>query len=148
MKRLPLKNYKKHKQSDFESSDNNAAMLVQKMFKEGLHQVLPFLYEATSLLATIPATSCSAERSFSGLRRLKTYLRSTMGQERPSHLGLLNIERVFSNEVLKGDMDEIIDTFAHRKNRDSYFFGVGLKVNDNLAKFVLRAVIKRYLHFK
>ena len=27
----------------------------------------------------IPATLCSAERSFSALRRLKTYLRSTMG---------------------------------------------------------------------
>lgn len=86
-----FENYKKHKESDFESCGNNAAMLVQKMFKEGLHQVLPFLYEAISLLATIPATSCSAERSFSGLRRLKTYLRSTMGQERLSHLALLNI---------------------------------------------------------
>ena len=32
-----------------------------------------------SILAVIPATSCSAERSFSGLRRLKTYLRNTMG---------------------------------------------------------------------
>ena len=32
------------------------------------------------ILAVIPATSCSAERSFSALRRLKTYLRNTMGQ--------------------------------------------------------------------
>lgn len=115
-----FENYKK--QSDSESYGNNAAMLVQKMFKEGLHQVLPFLYEATSLLATIPATSCSAERSFSGLRRLKTYLRSTMGQERLSNLALLSIERKFSNEVLKSDMNAIIDTFGHRKSRDSYFF--------------------------
>lgn len=115
-----FENYKK--QSDSESYGNNAAMLVQKMFKEGLHQVLPFLYEATSLLATIPATSCSAERSFSGLRHLKTYLRSTMGQERLSNLALLSIERKFSNKVLKSDMNAIIDIFGHRKSWDSYFF--------------------------
>ena len=36
------------------------------------------------ILAVIPATSCSAERSFSALRGLKTYLRSTMGQQRVS----------------------------------------------------------------
>lgn len=115
-----FENYKK--QSDSESYGNNAAMLVQKMFKEGLHQVLPFLYEATSLLATIPATSCSAERSFSGLRHPKTYLRSTMGQERLSNLALLSIERKFSNKVLKSDMNAIIDIFGHRKSWDSYFF--------------------------
>ena len=33
-----------------------------------------------SILAVISATSRAAERSFSGLRRLKTYLRNTMGQ--------------------------------------------------------------------
>ena len=63
--KMVFENYKK--QSTSESYGNNAAMLVQKMFQEDLDQVLPFLYEATSLLATIPATSCSAERSFSGL---------------------------------------------------------------------------------
>ena len=112
--------YKKQRTS--ESYGNNAAMLVQKMFQEGLHQVLPFLHETTSLLATITARSCSAERSFSGLRRLKTYLRSTMGQERLSNLALLSIERKFSNEVLKSDMNAMIDTFGHRKGRDSHFY--------------------------
>ena len=38
------------------------------------------------ILAVIPATSCSAERSFSALRRLKTYLRNTMGQQRVSNV--------------------------------------------------------------
>ena len=94
--KVVFENYKK--QSASESHGNNAAMLVQKMFQEGLHQVLPFLYEATSLLATIPATSCSAERSFSGLQRLKTYLRSAMGQERLCSLPLLSIERNFQTK--------------------------------------------------
>ena len=38
------------------------------------------------ILAVIPATSCSAERSFSALCRLKTYLRDTMGQQRDSNV--------------------------------------------------------------
>ena len=33
------------------------------------------------ILCTLPVTSCSAERSFSGLKRIKTALRSTMGNE-------------------------------------------------------------------
>ena len=38
------------------------------------------------ILAVIPATSCSAQRSFSVLRRFKTYLRNTMGQQRVSNV--------------------------------------------------------------
>ncbi|KAG7154129.1 52 kDa repressor of the inhibitor of the protein kinase-like 12 [Homarus americanus] len=33
-------------------------------------------------LCTLPVTTCSAERSFGGLKRIKTTLRSTMGNER------------------------------------------------------------------
>ena len=57
-----------------------AAAVVKTLYQNGLHTVLPVFYKASSILATIPATSCSAERSFSGLRRVKTYLRSTMVQ--------------------------------------------------------------------
>ena len=64
------------------------------------------------LLAVIPATSCSAERSLSALRRLKTYLRSTMGQQRVSNIALINIERAYVNSVVNNDMDR----------RDSYIF--------------------------
>ena len=34
------------------------------------------------LLLVVPVSSCEAERSFSALRRLKTWLRSTMAQSR------------------------------------------------------------------
>lgn len=36
------------------------------------------------LLLVVPISSAEAERSFSGLRRLKTWLRSTMSQKRPN----------------------------------------------------------------
>ena len=65
-----------------------AAAVVKTLYENGLHTVLPVFYKASSILATIPATSCSAERFFSGLPRVKTYLRSTMGQERLSSVFL------------------------------------------------------------
>ena len=65
-----------------------AVAVVKTLYENGLHTVLPVLYKASSILATIPATSCSAERFFSGLPRVKMYLRSTMGQERLSSVFL------------------------------------------------------------
>ena len=42
-------------------------------------------------MLVLPVTSCEAERSFSALRRIKNYLRSTMTEERLTGLALLNI---------------------------------------------------------
>ena len=67
---------------DLCAQGNSAATMVKTMYQNGVHEVLPVAYKVFTILATIPATSCSAERSFSALRRMKTYLRSTMGQER------------------------------------------------------------------
>lgn len=58
---------------------------------------------------TLGVTSASAERSFSSLRRVKTYLRSTMTNDRLNHLALLSIEREISSSI---DMDNVINKFA------------------------------------
>ncbi|VAH99507.1 unnamed protein product [Triticum turgidum subsp. durum] len=52
---------------------------------------------AYRILLTIPVTVASAERSFSKLKLLKSYLRSTMTQERLSELALIAIE----NDILE-----------------------------------------------
>ena len=54
---------------------------------------LPHFGKVVKILNIIPATSCSAERSFSALRRLKTYLMSTMGHKGLSHMAILIIEQ-------------------------------------------------------
>ena len=84
--------------------------------------MLPELSKAINILAVIPATSCSAERSFSSLRRLKTYLRNTMGQERLSNLALIHIERDYANKVINEDMNKMIDTFGQGSGRNKFFF--------------------------
>lgn len=100
----------------------SAADVLKCMHESGLNDFLPQSAIAVKVLSIIPATSCTAERSFSALRRLKTYLRSTMGQTRLNDLAMICIERVYANLVLNNDIDKIIDVFASRKGRMSSFF--------------------------
>ena len=75
--------------------------------------LLPELTTAVRLILTIPVTTCTSERSssFSGLRRLKTYLRSTMSQSRLNHVAVLNVHR----ELLdKTDIDAVMNDFIDR----------------------------------
>ena len=97
----------------------NAAVMT--MHQKGLHDILPVLYKVTSILATISATSCS-KRSFSALRRIETFLRSTKGQDRLNSITVINIERKYANKTMQNDMQRIIDIFGCRSNRSSYFF--------------------------
>ena len=63
------------------------------------------------ILWTIPVNTCECKRSFSSLRRLKTYLRNTTGQERLSNLSLINIERTFDI-----NLDAIVTEFVSKKH--------------------------------
>ena len=69
----------------------------------------PTLYVAYGKILAIPMTSCTPERSFSVVKRVKTRLRSTMEQERLESLVLMAIEK---NIVEKLDRDKIIDTLG------------------------------------
>ena len=90
--------------------------------KNDILSMIPTLSKAIRMYAVIPATSCSAERSFSSLRRLKTYLRNVMSQDRLSSLAVLHIEREYVNRVLLEDMDRMIDVFGERSGRNVLFF--------------------------
>ncbi|KAL0423574.1 UNVERIFIED_CONTAM: hypothetical protein Sradi_0892200, partial [Sesamum radiatum] len=66
----------------------------------------------------VPMIVASAERSFSKLKLLKTYLRSSMLQERLNGLAIFCIE----NDMLgKIDVDSTVDDFASRNARPNYF---------------------------
>jgi hypothetical protein len=52
--------------------------VIQVFNNDAWKQMLPEVINLLRLYLTLPVTSCTAERSFSGLRRLKTYLRSTV----------------------------------------------------------------------
>lgn len=72
----------------------------------------PETYKLLKIFATIPVTSATAERSFSALRLLKTYLRSTMGQER-----LTSLAMPYIHKNLDVKADEVLDEFAKKNHR-------------------------------
>lgn len=53
--------------------------------------IFPNIRKMLVHVMVLPVTSCEAERSFSTLRRVKSYLRTTMTNERLTGLALLNI---------------------------------------------------------
>jgi len=60
---------------------------------------LPAIKKLLQILSTLLVTTCTSERSFSTLRRLKTYLRNSSGQDRLNGLALLNVHRNITVEV-------------------------------------------------
>ena len=69
---------------------------------------------------TVPLTSATAERTFSTLRRLKTYLRSTMTQKRLNHIVLLHIHKSMTDSI---DLQSIAVEFVKRNDRRLRYFG-------------------------
>jgi hypothetical protein len=65
-------------------------------------------------LLTIPVTVASGERSFSKLKFIKTYLRSTMAQDRLVGLAMLSIENDIASCL---DYSEVVTKFAAIKAR-------------------------------
>ena len=78
----------------------------------------PNAWVAYRILLTIPVTVASGERSFSRLKLIKNYLRSTMSQERLNGLAILSIENEMAEDV---DCEEIISTFAAKTARRVIF---------------------------
>jgi hypothetical protein len=58
-----------------------------------LATTFPDLCTVFLLLLTLPATVAATERSFSKLKLIKNYLRSSVGQMRLSGLAIISIER-------------------------------------------------------
>ena len=54
---------------------------------------------AVKLLLVMPATNSTSERSFSALRRVKTYLRTTMTQQRLNNLMVLHVHKASTESL-------------------------------------------------
>ena len=78
----------------------------------------PNVSVAYRILLTVPVTVASAERSFSKLKLLKNYLRSTMLQGRLNGLAICSIENAILDII---DLDTIINDFASTNAHRSFF---------------------------
>ena len=66
------------------------------------------------LFLTIGVSVASCERSFSKLKLIKNYLRSTMSQERLNSLAIISIDNVYVKNI---NFDDVIDKFGAAKAR-------------------------------
>lgn len=99
--------------------EKNPPMDLLKLLRSNeLHTVFPNVDIAYRMLVCTPISNCSAERSFSVLRRVKNYLRSKLAAERLNALALLAIE---SNLLMPLDCNDIINNFAIQKSRRKNF---------------------------
>lgn len=87
--------------------DDNLPSSIAETIKICDQAYFPNIYVLLQIAATIPATSCECERSFSALRRLNTFNRACMGQKRLSALALIHIH--YDKEL---NLDDAVDIFA------------------------------------
>ena len=72
------------------------------------------------VVITIPLTSAEAERSFSTLKRIKTFLRNTMCESRLNALAMLSIEKKMIRSMVNFNT-LVIERFANQVNRRGKF---------------------------
>ena len=82
----------------------------------------PAINEAVVILLTLPATTCTIERSFSTMRRVKTWLRATMADDRLSGLCMLSIHREKINANKAEFMEKVIDEFGRDRRQLQFLF--------------------------
>lgn len=92
--------------------------LINKIRSLKLELLFPNVCIAIRLFCTLPVSVAGAERSFSALKRIKNYNRSTMGQERLCGLTTLAMEADLTRSV---DFSDIIEDFANNKARKMIF---------------------------
>lgn len=95
----------------------SGAVSLYSFFKDNkLEETFSEALKLLEILITIPMTSSEAERCFSMLKRIKTFLRNTMSQERLSALAMLSIERDLIMEIPDFNQ-KVIEKFASLKER-------------------------------
>lgn len=77
----------------------------------------PATKKALLISITLPCTTCTVERSFSTLRRVKTWLRSTMTGERLNGLCLMSVHRKTALEKKEQLEKEVLKRFSENPRK-------------------------------
>jgi hypothetical protein len=105
--------FKTYMQNAIEKKQQNQSLFT--FFRnQNLEELFPNVSIALRIYSCMAVTNCSTERSFSCLKRTKTYLRSTIGENRLNNLALLCIESELVSAI---DFQDLINTFANLKSR-------------------------------
>lgn len=84
-----------------------------------VRMLFPETIKLINLLLVVPATSATAERSFSSLRRLKTWQNSTIAQSRLNSVAVLHCYR-----EMRPDLDKVLSDFVGLNELRRRIFGM------------------------
>ncbi|KAJ8358520.1 hypothetical protein SKAU_G00150450 [Synaphobranchus kaupii] len=97
-----------------EDDETGDSMLSPLAKLEAVSVAFPEVIKLFQIAATLPVSTASNERFFSVLKRVKDYLRTTMGDDRLSHLMLMAVEQRL---VKSFNLDELVTDFARLRPR-------------------------------
>ncbi|CAH1101609.1 unnamed protein product [Psylliodes chrysocephalus] len=105
--------------SSLEFKGMNVYEVIRFCHEKKMCEVFPQIIKLAKLIVTIPASSASAERSFSGLKRIHTYLRNTQGQDRLSSLSIISLEKELLLDLKRNltFYDDVIKAFLMKNRR-------------------------------
>lgn len=111
--------------SSFNSESSSQVTLREAIkcvqdFSPGQRAYYSQVCKVVQLILVMPATNAASERSFSTMKRVKSYLRSTMGQERLNNLMIMNI---YKAEAEKLDLRQVADEFVRGNDHRMRIFG-------------------------
>ena len=99
----------------------NVRTIVEAMNKSEIYKgMLTEVYKMLQIYFTFPVTTSTAERSFSSLDRIKTYLRSSMTECRLNNLFLLYVHCIRTDRL---DLEVIAKDFICVNSRRMKYFG-------------------------
>ncbi|XP_060845766.1 uncharacterized protein LOC132925382 [Rhopalosiphum padi] len=96
------------------NSIQNSDFTLNDVLQKIDQNVFANLYKLMQVALTLPISSASCERSFSVMRRIKTWIRSSMNQDRFTDMSILHIERDISNII---ESENILNNFALKNRR-------------------------------
>ena len=95
---------------------SGAVPLLMLILDDDLSETFQETVKLLKLLITMPMSTSEAKQCFSMVKRIKTFLRNTMREDRLTALGMLSCEKTFLNNIDNFNK-KVIELFAAKKER-------------------------------
>ena len=113
----------------YKAKSLHEAKLAYRSMEHAVRLLFPQVLVLLKLLLVCPVSSWECECSFSGLRRLKTWLRATMAQSRLNHVSICHVHRERLDNV---NVNKIAKLLQKHKSEKNYLESSNSFVNTNL----------------
>ena len=116
-----------------QKDDTNMEDIIEHLMSmpSSSRKMISEVVKILELILVLPATNATSERTFSKLRLIKTYLRSTMTQGRLNHLMICAI---YHEDLDNLDLEEMAFKFVERYPSRQHIFQVPAQVQEKFKK--------------